>query len=144
MQKGLAYPVNLVEDLGTVRVAFPDWDNTETFGSDREEALAMAKDLLETMASVHVSKGEAFPDPSPDLSRPTVGLCLLSVPQRLACTWQCWMQVFPRQNCPDGWGWHPPQAQKLLDLQHKSRVDQIEQALAAVGKRLVVMVQDAA
>ena len=31
--------------------------------------------------------------------------------------------------------WHPPQVDRVLDVRHASRIDQIEHALAAVGKR---------
>ncbi len=41
-------------------------------------------------------------------------------------------------------GWHGPQVDRLLDLNHASRLDQIEAALAALGKRLQVTVRDAA
>ena len=39
---------------------------------------------------------------------------------------------------------HLPQIDRLLDLEHASRLDQLEQAFAAVGKRLEVAISDAA
>jgi antitoxin HicB len=39
---------------------------------------------------------------------------------------------------------HLPQIDRLLDLEHASRLDQLEQAFAAVGKRLKVAIVDAA
>ena len=39
---------------------------------------------------------------------------------------------------------HLPQIDRLLDLNHGSRLDQIEQALLAVGKRLTISIEDAA
>jgi antitoxin HicB len=41
-------------------------------------------------------------------------------------------------------GWHGPQVDRLLDLNHASRLDQIETALAALGKRLDIRMSDAA
>jgi antitoxin HicB len=41
-------------------------------------------------------------------------------------------------------GWQGPQVDRLLDLGHASRLDQIEQAPAALGKRLSVDIADAA
>ncbi|HZA65357.1 MAG TPA: hypothetical protein VE592_00320, partial [Geminicoccaceae bacterium] len=38
----------------------------------------------------------------------------------------------------------PRQVRRLLDLDHHSRLDQLEAALSALGKRLVIEVQDAA
>lgn len=39
---------------------------------------------------------------------------------------------------------HLPQIDRLLDLHHGSRLDQIEQALLAVGKRMTISFEDAA
>ena len=39
---------------------------------------------------------------------------------------------------------HLPQIDRLLDLGHASRLDQLEQAFAAVGKRLDLAIADAA
>jgi len=41
-------------------------------------------------------------------------------------------------------GWHMPQVDRLLDLRHASRMDQIEAALNALGKELVVDVKSKA
>ena len=41
-------------------------------------------------------------------------------------------------------GCGPRQVRRLLDLDHRSRLDQLESALAAQGKRLVLEVRDAA
>jgi antitoxin HicB len=41
-------------------------------------------------------------------------------------------------------GWHLPQVDRVLDLLHASKLEQIELALRALGKRLVVEVKDAA
>jgi antitoxin HicB len=43
-----------------------------------------------------------------------------------------------RLNC------HLPQIDRLLDLGHASRLDQIEQAFLALGKRLTLSLEDAA
>ncbi len=40
-------------------------------------------------------------------------------------------------------GNHLPHIDRLLDLTHHSRMDALAEALAAVGKRLVVAVEDA-
>ena len=40
--------------------------------------------------------------------------------------------------------WHLPQVDRVLDVRHASRLDQLEQALAAVGKRLELHVVEEA
>jgi antitoxin HicB len=41
-------------------------------------------------------------------------------------------------------GVHAPQVNRLLDLRHGSRLDQLADALRALGRELVVSVRDAA
>jgi antitoxin HicB len=41
-------------------------------------------------------------------------------------------------------GWHGPQVDRLLDLNHRSKIEHLDQALRAIGKRLEVRVEDAA
>jgi len=41
-------------------------------------------------------------------------------------------------------GWHGPQVDRVFDLNHRSTIEHIDQALRAIGKRLDVSVRDAA
>jgi antitoxin HicB len=41
-------------------------------------------------------------------------------------------------------GWHRPQVDRLFDLNHRSTIEHIDQALRTIGKRLGISVQDAA
>ena len=41
-------------------------------------------------------------------------------------------------------GWHKSQVDRLLDLTHSSRMDQIEAAFGALGKQIEVSIRDAA
>jgi antitoxin HicB len=40
--------------------------------------------------------------------------------------------------------WHLPQSQSRTDLRHASRIEQVEEALAALGLRLIVDIARAA
>lgn len=40
-------------------------------------------------------------------------------------------------------GWHGPQVDRLFDLNHRSTIEHLDQALRAIGKRLVIKVEDA-
>lgn len=39
--------------------------------------------------------------------------------------------------------WHMPQVDRVLDVHHGSQIDQLEAALSALGKKLVVSIVDA-
>ena len=40
-------------------------------------------------------------------------------------------------------GWHLPQVDRVLDIKHHSRLDQMDAALGAIGRRLQVTALDA-
>ena len=40
--------------------------------------------------------------------------------------------------------WHPPQVDRLVAMTHGSKLDQLESAFRAMGKRLVIGVEDVA
>jgi antitoxin HicB len=64
------------EDGGHV-VTFPDFGIGVTQGDSREEALAQASDLLETMVANYMAEGWDLPEPSPARGRPLVRLAPL-------------------------------------------------------------------
>jgi antitoxin HicB len=41
-------------------------------------------------------------------------------------------------------GWHMPQVDRLLDLRHASRLDQIETALRVLGKEVIIEIREVA
>jgi len=140
----MRYPVTLRRDGGTVNVSFPDVPGVHTFGDDEQEALARAVDALETMFMGMIEDREDIPRPrAPKRREKTVTLPALTVAKlelyramRTAGVGKA--ELARRLNC------HLPQIDRLLDLGHASRLDQLEQAFAALNKRLEVAVLNAA
>ena len=58
------YPVNLRKDGKFVTVSFPDIPEAHTFGNDREHALEMAKEALETAMEFYFDDQRPVPLPS--------------------------------------------------------------------------------
>ena len=140
----LRYPVKLERDTnGTILAGFPDVPEAHTFGEDREEALARAVDALETAFMGYMEDRRAIPDPSPFKRGPSVALPALTEAKlalysamragRIGKT-----ELARRLNC------HLPQVDRLLNLRHGSRLDQLEAAFRALGKELSVQILDAA
>src|SRR6516165_2328151 len=74
----LAYPAQLEpEEDGGYVVTFPDFGIGVTQGDTREEALAQAADLLETMVANYMAEGWDLPEPSPARGRSFVRLASL-------------------------------------------------------------------
>ena len=140
----LRYPVKLERDSnGTVLAGFPDVPEAHTFGDDREEALARAADALETAMMGYVEGRRAIPEPSPFKRGPYVALPALTE-AKLALYSAMRTQRITKSELARRLNCHLPQVDRLLDLRHGSRLDQLEAAFRALGKLLSVEIRDAA
>jgi len=138
------YPVRLEEDDNdTIMVTFPDFREGATFGEDREDALYHAVDALETVIIGRMADRKEIPLPSPARGRPTVTLPLQS-----AIKTAIYQAMRQRKTTKGGLarklGWNPPQVDRLLSLRYRTRLDLLEQALAALGKKAEVRILEAA
>ncbi len=139
-----AYPVTLQrDDNDTVLVGFPDVPEAHTFGEDEPDALRQAVDALETALMALMSTHRDIPRPSPARGRPTVSLPPLSA-AKVALYRAMRAAGVSKSALARRMKLHPPQIDRLLDLRHASRLDQIDKALRVLGKRLVIDVRNAA
>jgi antitoxin HicB len=141
----LKYPVILQSETNeAILVSFPDVPGAVTYGHDEEEALARAVDALETMFIAMIEDREPIPAPSvvkrrqrfvviPPLTEAKIELYRARRAHRVGKA-----ELARRLNC------HLPQIDRLLDLKHASRFEQLEAALRAVGKQITIEVRDAA
>ncbi|MFA6040940.1 MAG: type II toxin-antitoxin system HicB family antitoxin [Methylophilus sp.] len=60
----MRYPVVLTPDTGGYVVTFPDVPEAMTQGDSYDEAMEMAKDVLESSVEIYIEKGQPFPMPS--------------------------------------------------------------------------------
>jgi antitoxin HicB len=141
----LTYPVKLERDeRGAVLVSFPDVPGAITFGDDEREALARAVDALATMFMEIIADREPIPAPSrakrgqKPVRVPALVEAKLNLYQAMRAAGVGKAELARRLNC------HLPQADRLLDLGHASRLDQLEAAFRALGKHLGIVVEDAA
>lgn len=132
------YPVDLIpDDNRTLLVRFPDVSGAITYGENEAEALANAVDALETLISGLISDRRDIPWPSPPRGRRTVSPSLLG---RLKISVYRAMRErnWRKADLARAMSLNPRQIDRLLDLRHGSTVVQLEQALAACGKRLEI------
>lgn len=131
------YPVILTPDDGTVLVTFPDVPEAITFGANEDEALHHAVDALETALSFYVDARKPLPEPSvrPDL--PTVRPSALEG-IKLAVYREMLAQGVRKAELARRLGWKAPQVDRLFDLGHASRLDQLEAAAKALGRHIDV------
>lgn len=134
------YPVILTPDDGTVLVTFPDVPEAITFGADTDEALLQAVDALESALSFYVDDRKPLPVPS-KAKRGQRTVC----PSALECAKLGVYRAMTEQGIKKSelarrLGWHLPQVDRLFDLKHASRFDQIEAAARALGRHIEVSV----
>jgi antitoxin HicB len=137
------YPVNLQPDTNdSVLVTFPDFPEAATYGEDEQEALVRAVDCLETALSMRIEDRQDIPEPS------TSGGKAVTLPALSEAKVELYKAMraakVRKAELARRLGVKMPQVDRLLDLDHASRLEQIEAALAALGKRLEVTVRDAA
>lgn len=134
------YPVELVEAADGVTVSFPDIPEAITHGADIEEAMARAVDALETALEMYVAAGQDIPRPSKaKRAQSTVEPALLFSMKLHLYQGMRDRNVRKAQLARD-LNWHLPQVDRVLNLHHESRLDQMEAALKAIGKKVELSV----
>jgi len=139
----LRYPVKLEKEGRRILVSFPDVPGAHTFGTNREQALARASDALETMFMGMIADKEAIPSPSTAKAQNFVELPALTEAKLMLYQTMRTLGV-GKAELARRLGWHMPQVDRLLDLRHASRLDQLEQAFRILGKQLSIKIHEAA
>jgi len=131
----LTYPVVLERDDNTILVSSPDFPELNTFGMDREEAKARAVDALEEAIAARIHDGLDIPFPSK-------GQDVAVLPTLTAVKVMLYRgmreQGIGKAELARRLGWHLPQVDRVLDVQHNSRMDQMDAAMGAIGRNLYV------
>lgn len=140
---GHVYPVQLdrEEDGGYV-VTLPDIGYGATQGDTLEEALLQAEDMLEEAVLGMIAHNEEVPAPSPASGRPVVRLPALTA-AKLEVYRAMRQAGVDAAQLAERLGWPPKKVVHILDGYHAVRLEQLEAALAALGRRLVVTTEPA-
>ena len=140
------HPARFIRDRksGGFVVTFPDVPEAITEGDTLQEARWMAQEALEVSLTFYTENSQGLPTPGP-LKR---GMRMVRVPALSEAKFMLYSalrsagirkaELARRLRCS------PSQVNRLLDIQHKSKLDQLEAAFAAIGKRLSVQVHDPA
>ena len=136
---GFGWPVDLVEEDGGVSVCFPDVPGAITWGSTREEALNQAEDALVSLIAALIAGGQSIPVASASRGRPVITVAPLD-----AAKMALHMAMIERgtSNVELGrrLGLTEKAVRRLVDPLHHSRIEKVDAALRALGKRLEVSV----
>ena len=139
-----AYPCELAADEDGLLVAtFPDVPEAITGGRDRSEALLMAEDALATALAGYVHLKREIPVPG----EPVDGQELVAVPTVVAAKLALYSamraQGITKVGLAKRLGISESAVRKLANPDHRSHMSQVQKALQAVGRTLVVEVKAA-
>lgn len=142
----LLYPATIRRDGDTFVVLFPDIPHAHTNGKSRDEALAHAPDALQAGIAMLMEKNMDIPSPGKPVGRKPV---LVGLPSVIA---SAKAQLYTalrssgvrKAELARRMGIHKQQVERLMDIDHASRIEQLEAAFAALQMRLVVDIQRAA
>lgn len=130
----MRYPVNLEPDSGGYVVSFPDIPEALTQGDTREEALFMALDALVTSFEFYFEDSRPVPLPG-DIAGDFV-----EVPASVAAK-VLMLNAFldsglTQVELASRMEVKKQEVTRLFDLQHSTKIDTVQKALQALGKRL--------
>ena len=131
----LCYTIILEEDDNTLLVTSPDFPELTTFGEDHDEALVRAVDALEETVAARIHDRRDIPMPTPGDVRvrlPTLTAVKVLLYQGMRD------QNIGKAELARRLSWHLPQVDRVLNVNHHSRLDQMDAALGAIGRRLEV------
>jgi antitoxin HicB len=132
------YPVNLRKDGKYFLVTFPDIPEAITQGDNREHALEMAKEALESAMDFYFEDRRPVPTPS----RPKRGQAVVELPPSVAAKVLLLNEMLRQGVRPAELarriGTTPQEVNRLTNIRHTSRIDGIDAALRALGKRLLL------
>lgn len=131
------------DDNGTIMVTFPDFPEAVTYGDDEDEARLRAVDALETAIEARIADREDIPAPT----RPKKGESIIALPTLMALKVELYREMraqkVTKAHLAQLLRWHAPQVDRLLDVHHHSRLDQMDAAFAALRKRISVKISAA-
>ena len=126
-------------------VTLPDFGYGVTQGETDEEAMDMAQDLLMLTISDYIREGRPLPAPSRRRGAKFRSVSLSALQSAKVDLYTAFLASgLKKAEFARRIGIPKTHIERLFSLRHHSRLDQIEAALASLGKRLHVEVRDAA
>jgi antitoxin HicB len=120
-----------------------DLPELNSYGDDEGHALAEAVDAIESTLSIYVDQRRAIPS----ASAPEAGEHVVHLPAVTVAKIALWNAMIERgmrkADLCRLLGVHQAQGDRLVDFLHTSKMEQVEAALGALGKRLAVSVEAA-
>jgi antitoxin HicB len=132
------YPVNIRKEGRYLFVTFPDIPEAFTQGRSRAQALKAARDVLETAMDVYFDEQRPVPAPS----KAKRGQAVIELPPSVAAKVLLLNEMLRQHVRPIELarriGVTRQEVNRLTNLKHATKIDRIDAALRALGKRLML------
>lgn len=135
----MRYPIKLAPDTGGYVVSFPDIPEALTQGDTKEEALSEGLDALVTAFEFYFEDNQKIPSPS-DITDDFVEVPP-SVTAKVLMLNAFIDSGLTRVELASRMGIKKQEVTRLFDLRHSTKIDTIQSALIAMGKRLEIQVR---
>ncbi len=130
------YPVNLRKDGRFILATFPDVPPAITQGNNRAHALEMAKEALELSMEFYFDDMRPVPMPSKPKRGQAVVELAPSVAAKVLLLNEMLRQKVRPIDLARRLGTTKQEVNRLTNLRHPTKIDRIDAALRALGKRL--------
>ena len=135
------YAINVNEEAGSFWSSCDDIPEAHSAGDTLEELLRHAAEGLEVALSIYVDQLRPIPLASPAKEGQRV-IRLSALVNAKIVLWNAMREKGMRKaDLCRTLGAAQTKVDRLLDFEHSSKIEQVEIALAALGKRLVVSVE---
>jgi antitoxin HicB len=139
------YPVLFTPEKRGFVITAPDIPEVVTEGDSIREATDYAIDAIETVLAEYMRRRMPIPKPKPRRGKHIRWIELPLLTQAKLSLYTVMLDTGVRKAELARRLWiSRPQVERLLDLSHRSRLDQIEQAFRVLKKRLELSVESAA
>ena len=139
----IAYPAKFDCDEDGITVTFPDIPEAITCGYSETEAMEYAVDAIITIFTEYIKRRRSIPRASKARGKDMRMVVLPALEEAKIRLYEAMRDTGVRKaDLARRMGLQKSQVDRLLDLRHRSRLDQIEAALAKLHKRLTIHVED--
>lgn len=137
----MRYAIKLTKDDGQYVASCRDLQGFNSVGDSVEHALSESIDAMALILQYYIDRREPLPKASDKkrgeywVSLPALDVAKIGLYEAMRA------KGLRKSDLARKLGMHAPQVERLLDLTHKSKLEQVEAALAAVGYRVNVSVE---
>lgn len=137
----LIYPITLTpDDNGTFLVQFPDIPEAITVAENKNEAIVNGQEALQAAIEIYFDEKRLVPAPS----KPKKGQLYITLPALVAAKVllanEMVYQGVRKSELARRLNVHMPQVDRLVNLRHSSKLENIELAFNKLGKSLDIRI----